>query len=269
MKKRILIGILMVMMFSLSTCLVLAGKPPKTALDVTISNPDDGLEVSYDEVDEACGTFEVTGTVTAKRGDAGLVQTSVQYAIGEGSTDFNFVGDAQIQIVSGDEHQDAILGKDQWYDVNWTLTGVPDTYEIRLFSEGAASKDGESSSRTVTLLGAPPEPPPEPPTDCETIDDEYVDPENSFGTSSGTFVDTYFVDEVYEVLMEQPNSHGTKNPTDDTADLNWIYEFDDLGTRTNTTFRFVGHIELSGEYLDSGFLEWDDQDTAFYVQAMS
>ncbi|MFX1272802.1 MAG: hypothetical protein ACFFAX_14035, partial [Promethearchaeota archaeon] len=223
MKKRILIGFLLVMMFSLSTCFVLAGKPAKTVLDVTISNPDDGLEVPYDEVSEACGTFEVRGTVTARRGDAGLVQTFVQYAIGEGSTDFNFVGDANIQIVSGDEHQDAILAKDEPYDVIWTLTGTPTTYEIRLFSQGATSKDGESSSRTVTLLGPPPEPPPDPPTDCETIDDEYKDPENPFGTSSGTFVNTYFVDEVYEVLMEQPNSHGTKNPTDDTADLNWIY----------------------------------------------
>ena len=268
MKKRILIGLLMVMMFSLSTCFVLAGKPPKTALDVEILKPGDGVEVPYNEVDEACGTFEVTGTVTAKRGDAGLVQTFVQYAIG-GSTDFNFVGDVNIQIVSGDEHQDFILSKEQSYGVSWILTGIPDTYEIRIFSQGETAKDGESDSRTVTLLGAPPEPPPEPPTDCETIDDEYVDPENAFGTSSGTFVNTYFVDEEYEVLMEQPNSHGTRNPTDDTADLNWIYEFDDLGTRTNTAFRFVGHIELSGEYLDSGFLEWDDQDTAFYVQAMS
>jgi hypothetical protein len=265
LKKRILIGFLMVIMFSLSTCLVLAKRPPRTALDVEILSPGDGIEVSY--ALEACGTFEVTGTVTAKRGDAGLVQTFVQYAIGEGSTNFNFVGDANIQIVSGDEHQDAILAKDQHYDVIWNLTGEPGTYEIRLFSQGETAKDGESDSRTVTLLGPPPGPPPVPPTDCETIDDEHVDSENPFGTSSGTFVDTYDVDGVYEVLMEEPNSHGTKNPTDDTADLNWIYFFEGLDqSRIATTFEFVGHIELSGEYLDSGFLEWDDQDTAFYVQ---
>jgi hypothetical protein len=264
LKKRILLAFIMVIMFSMSTCFVLAGKPPKTALDVTISSPEDGRKVKYDGT---CGNFEVTGTVLAKRGDAGLVQTFVQYAQGEGSTDFNNVGDSTLQLVNGDQPQEYILSIDQSYEVSWTLTGIPGTYEIRIYSQGETAKSGESESRTVTLLGPPPEPPPDPPTDCEAIDWEYVDPENAFGTASGSFVDTYYEDGVYEVLMEEPNSHGTKNPTDDTADLNWIYEFNGLDPeRSDTTFQFVGHMELSGEYLDSGFLEWDDQDTAFYVQ---
>ncbi len=266
MNRRFLIAFAMVMMFSLSTCFVLAGKPPKTALDVTISSPDDGFEVEYDDVLEVCGTFEVTGTVLAKRGDAGLVQTFVQYAPGEGSTDFNNVGDANLQIVDGDQPQTDTLSQDGSYGVSWILTGIPGTYEIRIFSQGETAKDGESDSRTVTLLGPPPDPPPD---DCETIDAEYQDPETGYGTSSGTFVNTYYADGVYEILMEERNRQGTKNPRDDTADLGWIYAFDNLGPRLDTTFRFYGHIELSGEYLDSGFLQWDDQDTAFFVQEKS
>jgi hypothetical protein len=255
----------MVMMFSLTTCFVLAGKPPKTALDVTILDPVDGLEIPYDDVLGECGTFEVTGTVTAERGDAGLVQTYVQYAL-EGSTDFNEVGDATLQIVSGSQPHTKTLSKDQSYGVSWTLTGIPGTYEIRIFSQGETAKDGESAARIVTLLGPPPDPPPD---DYETIDAEYQDPETGYGTSSGTFENTYYADGVYEILMEERNRQGTKNPTDDTADLGWIYVFDNLGPRLDTTFQFFGHVELSGEYLDSGFLEWDDQDTAIFVQEKS
>ncbi|MHA2192082.1 MAG: hypothetical protein ACXAAR_01500 [Candidatus Thorarchaeota archaeon] len=265
MKKKILIAFAMVMMFSLSTCFVLAGKPPKTTLDVTILSPVDGLEVPYDEVLEACGTFEVTGNVQATRGDAGYVQTFVQYAF-EGSTDFNDVGDTTLQFVNGDQPQTDTLAKDESYGVIWTLTGIPGTYEMRIFSQGDTAKSGESSSRTVTLLGPPPDPPPD---DCETIDAEYQDPETGYGTSSGTFVNTYYTDGEYEILMEERNRQGTKNPKDDTADLGWIYVFDNLGPRFDTTFQFYGHMELSGEYLDSGFLQWDDQDTAFFVQEKS
>ncbi|MFW9911236.1 MAG: hypothetical protein ACFFEU_02140 [Candidatus Thorarchaeota archaeon] len=265
MKKRILIGFLMVMMFSLSTCFVLAGKPPKTALDVTISNPEDGFEVLYDEVLEACGTFEVTGDVTARKGDAGLVQTFVQYASGEGSTDFANVNGGDLWIVTGGGEQPQIetLLNGESCPVSWTLTGNPGIYEIRIFSQGETAKDGESDSRTVTLLGPPP------PDDYETIDAEYQDPETGYGASSGTFENTYYADGVYEILTETRNRQGTKNPTDDTADLGWIYVFENLGPRFNTAFRFYGHMELSGEYLDSGFLEWDDQDTAFFVQEKS
>ncbi|MHA2302879.1 MAG: hypothetical protein ACXACD_18185, partial [Candidatus Thorarchaeota archaeon] len=238
----------------------------KTTLDVTILSPVDGLEIPYDEVLEVCGTFEVTGNVQAKRGDAGYVQTFVQYAPGEGSTDFNNVGDTNLQIVDGDQPQTDTLSQDGSYGVSWILTGIPGTYEIRIFSQGETAKDGESDSHTVTLLGPPPDPPPD---DCETIDAEYQDPETGYGTSSGTFENTYYADGVYEILMEERNRQGTKNPTDDTADLGWIYVFNNLGPRLDTTFQFFGHMDLSGEYLDSGFLQWDDQDTAFFVQEKS
>ncbi|MHA2351895.1 MAG: hypothetical protein ACXABX_02095 [Candidatus Thorarchaeota archaeon] len=257
MKRKIVLVLAFLLTLSLSFNLALAGKPPKTALDVTISNPPDGHTV------EDGGIFSVTGNVVAKRGDAGSVETYVQCAFGEGSTDFTNVDGTYLEIISGGQPHITELLKDELYEVSWTLTGMPGTYEIRIFSQGSTSKDGESNSRTVTILGPPPEPPP---TDYETIDLEYQDPETGFGTSSGTYENTYYADGLYEILMEEKNSHGTKNPTDDTADLGWIYIFNNLGTRDDTTFCFSGHLELSGEYLDSGFLEWDDQDTAFYVQ---
>jgi len=260
-KRRILLALVMVMMFSLSTCFALAGKPPQTALDVTISSPQDGVVVEYG------GAFEVTGTVLAKRGDAGDVQTFVQYALGEGSTDFSDVGLTDIHIVSGDQPQAQTLLGDQSYPVSWTLTGSPGTYEIRIFSQGSTSKSGSSDSRTVTLLGLPPEPPP---PGIETIDSEYQDPETGFGTSSGTYENTYYADGAYEILIEEADPNGTRNPTDDTTAFGWIYVFDNLDTtRTDTTFCFYGHMELSGEYTDSGFLEWDDHDTGFFVQENS
>jgi len=257
MKRRIMLVLVFALTLSLSFSYALAARPPKTVLDVTISNPDDGISVEEDE------TFAVAGNVLAKRGDAGFVETYVQYAV-EGSNDFTNVDGTDLVIVSGDQPQvSEQLLKDDSYGVSWTLTGNPGTYEIRIFSQGSTSKDGESDSRTVTILGPPPEPPPD---DYETIDWEYQDPETGFGTSSGTYENTYYADGLYEVLMEEKNPHGTKNPTDDTADLGWIYVFEDLGPREHTTLFFYGHLELSGEYLDSGFLEWDDQDTAFYVQ---
>ncbi len=260
MRRRITLVLIIFLTISLSLNYALAAKPPKTTLDVTIQSPQDGHTVNNGE------TFTVTGIVVAKSGDAGLVETYIQYAFGEGSTDFMFVDGTDLEIIDGDQPYVTELFMDDQYEVSWILNGSPGTYELRIFSEGSTSKDGESTSRTVNILGSPPEPPP---TEYETIDLEYQDPETGFGTSSGTYVNTYYVDGVYEVLMEEKNSHGTRNPTDDTADLGWIYVFNNLGSRENTAFFFYGHLVLSGEYLDSGFLEWDDQDTAFYVQEKS
>ena len=131
---------------SLSINLALAGKPPKTALDVTITKPQDGRTVEDGEI------FTVTGTVLAKRGDAGLVETFVQYSLGEGSNDFMNVDGTVLEIISGDQpHVAEQLLKDDSYGVSWTLTGSPGTYEIRIFSQGSTSKSGSSESRTVTI----------------------------------------------------------------------------------------------------------------------
>ncbi len=250
--------LVLLLTLSLSLNITLAAKPPRTALDVTILTPQDGDEIENNAV------FIVSGSVLANRGDAGYVETFVQYSVGPGSIDFIDVDGAYLEIISGDQPQTAELMQDASYYVSWTLKGLPGTYEIRIFSQGSTAKSGASESRTVTILGPPP-----PSNGIYPVTSEYKDPETGYGTSLGTFENTYYEDGLYEVLMEEKNKHGTKNPTDDTADLGWIYVFDNLGTqpREDTTFRFLGHMELSGEYLDSGFLEWDDQDTAFYVQS--
>jgi hypothetical protein len=261
MKRRILPVLALLFMLSLSTCFVLARKPSKTALDVTILSPQDGLKVEYDEILEICGTFLVTGTVQAKRGDAGFVQTFVQYALGEGSTDFNDAGDTNLQIVSGGQPQTSTLAKDQSDEVSWILTGSPGTYEIRIFSQGSTAKSGESDSRTVTLLGPPPDPPPD---DYETIDWEYQDPETGFGTASGTHENTYYADGVYEILSEGINKQDTKKPVDDTAEMGWIYVFNNLDFREHTSLYFYGHTDCSAELF--GVDAYADSDSAFFIQ---
>ncbi|MFW9963143.1 MAG: hypothetical protein ACFFCX_06255 [Candidatus Sifarchaeia archaeon] len=258
MKKRIILILVLMLTLSLSFNLSLAARPPKTTLDVTISIPLDGDKIENGAV------FTVAGNVLAKRGDAGNVETLVQCSVGADSTDFINVDGTYLEIISGDQPQTAELLQDESDDVSWTLKGPPGTYEIRIFSQGSTAKSGASESRTVTILSPPP-----PSNGIYPITYEYQDPETGYGTSLGTYENTYYADGLYEILMEEKNPHGTKNPTDDTADLGWIYRFDNLGERGNTTFCFYGHMELSGEYLDSGFLEWDDQDTAFYVQEKS
>jgi hypothetical protein len=264
MKRRILSVAFLLALLFLSTSLAMAGKPPagkpsKASLDVTILSPVDGLTIEQGE------TFEVVAAVLAKNGDAGQVDSYVQYAV-EGSTAFTNAGDdTELYILEGFEQpQTQVLANGVSYQVSWVLGGNPGTYEVRVSSQAATAKSDSSQSCTITINGPPP------PPGIETIDDEYKDPDAAFGVSVGTYQNTYNRDGVYEVLKEATNSQGTKNPTDDTADLNWIYVFSNLDTsRNDTTFCLYGHMERSGEYLDSGFLEWDDQDTAFYVQEKS
>ena len=263
MKRRILLVTFLIGVLFLSTSLATAKKPPRTSLVVTISSPVDGLTIEEGE------TFEVVAMVGAKDGDAGQVDSYVQYAVGEGSTEFTNAGeDTALYILPDYEQpQSQVLASGDSYTVSWILGGSPGTYEVRVSSESTLAKSESSQSRTITING-PPAPPP--PSGIETIDYEYKDPDAPFGVSIGTYQDTYYQDGVYEVLKEEKNSQGTKNPTDDTADLNWIYVFSNLDTsRHDTTFYLYGHMERSDEYLDSGFLEWDDHDTAFYVQEKS
>ncbi|MFW9976310.1 MAG: hypothetical protein ACFFDQ_13645, partial [Candidatus Thorarchaeota archaeon] len=250
MKRRVIFILVFLLTLSLSFSLSLAARPPKTTLDVTISLPLDGAEIENGAV------FTVSGSVLATRGDAGYVETFVQYSVGADSINFIDVDDTYLEIIYGEQPQTKELSQDASYEVSWTLKGASGTYEIRILSQGSTAKSDASESRTVTILGPPP-----PSNGIYPVTSEYQDPETGYGTSLGTYENTYYEDGLYEILMEEKNPHGTKNPTDDTADLGWIYVFDNLGNepREDTTFRFFGHMELSGEYLDSGFLEWDDQ----------
>jgi len=246
LRRRVLFILVLVLVLSIGTDAAMAGKPIKTTLEVTITSPSDGLEII------AGDTFTVEGLVTAKNGDAGLVETYVQYAVGEGGTDFRNVDGTTLQILSGPQPQMQSLVKDQQYAVSWTLTGNPATYEIRIYSQGATAKSAISESRTVTILGPPP------PPGIEIIDAEHQDSMTGYGVSLGSLQATYFADEVYEILSEEKNTHGTKKPTDDTTDLGWIYVFQDLSPRLETSLRVCGHVAFAG----------DDTDTAFFVQVM-
>ncbi|MFX1265205.1 MAG: FG-GAP repeat domain-containing protein [Promethearchaeota archaeon] len=256
MRERLAFVLLLVLTVSLGSSLVMAAKPPKSALEVTITAPLDGQEVANG------GTFAVTGSVLAKRGDAGLVKTFVQYAVGEGSTDFVNVEGPRLEIVpeGGDQPQTQTLLEDKSYSVSWTLTGDPGTYEVRIFSDGLTAKSGSSQSRTVTILGPPP------PPGVETIDSERQDSEIGYGSTTGNYEDTYYADNVHQILSEERNTHGTKKPVDDSTDLGWIYVFDNLAPRTDTSFQLYGHAEMQGGLVLG---EWEDSDTAFFVQFYS
>jgi len=257
MKRKLTLILTLSLIFMLGSSYVMAARPPKTALDVTILNPQDGVVV------ENGGTFAVEGTVLAKRGDAGLVETYVQYAVGEGSTDFVNVEGTDLEIIpgSGNQPQTQTLPRGESYFVNWSLTGSPGTYEIRIFSQGSTAKSGSSESRTVTILGAPP------PPGVETIDSEHQDPDTGYGKSSGNFEATYLADGVYQILSEEKNNHGTKKPVDDTTEMGWIYVFEDLETpRSDTSFCLYGHTEFNNEF---DMFAWADTDSAFFVQCFS
>ncbi|MFW9943782.1 MAG: hypothetical protein ACFFB7_02190 [Candidatus Sifarchaeia archaeon] len=257
MKRRLTLVLTLALIFMLGSSYVMAAKPPKTVLDVTLLSPQDGVVV------ENGGAFAVEGTVLAKRGDAGLVETYVQYAVGEGSTDFANVDGTELEIVqgSGDQPQTQTLLVDESYFISWSLTGSPGTYEIRIFSQGSTSKSGLSESRTVTILGPPP------PPGIETIDSEYQDPETGYGMSSGNFEATYLVDGMYQILSEEKNNHGTRKPKDDTTEMGWIYVFDNLETpRSDTSFCLYGHTEFNNEF---DMFAWADTDSAFFVQCFT
>jgi len=244
MKRKLAFVLVLTLIFMFGSSCVMAAKPPKTALDVTILSPQDGVVV------ENGGTFAVHGTILAKRGDAGLVETYVQYALGETSTDFKDVDGTNLQFVSGNQPQTRTLLKDQSYAVSWTLTGNPGTYEIRIFSQGSTAKSGSSETRTITITG----PPLPPGIFCPT--NEYRDPEIGFGTSVGSFANTFSEDGVYEVLVEGKNNQGTRKPIDDTTELGWVFEFSSLEQRMETTLYLKGHAEFPV----------DDTDVAFEVQ---
>ncbi len=231
MKRKLVFVLVFLLTISLSFDLALAGKPPKTALDVTISNPQDGITI------EAGDIFTVTGNVLAMRGDAGSVETYVQYSLGEGSSDFVDVDGAYLEFVSGGQPQTANLLKDESYPVGWTLTGSPGTYEIRIFSQGSTAKSGSSESRTVTIT----------PTSIpgvEFADAEYIDSSIGYGSTTGTYSDTFESDDTYEVLSEGVNKQGTKTPGDDTSELGWIFEFNGLPSRQNTKLYIECHVDF-------------------------
>ncbi|MFX1441733.1 MAG: hypothetical protein ACFFFD_15945, partial [Promethearchaeota archaeon] len=218
MKRKLALALILALVFMLGNSCVMAGKPPKTMLDVTILYPQDGHVVQNG------GTFTVEGTVLAKRGDAGLVETYVQCASGEGSTDFTNVDGTNLVIIpgSGDQPQTKYLSEDDSYSVSWSLSGSPGTYEIRILSQGSTAKSGTSDSTTVIILGPPP------PEGIETIDDEYQDPDTGYGKASGSFEATYLTDGTYQILSEEVNTQGTKKPKDDTTEMGWFYVFDNL-----------------------------------------
>jgi hypothetical protein len=257
MKRKLAFVLILALVFMLGSSCTMAARPPKTVLDVTILNPQDGLVV------ENGGTFAVEGTVLAKRGDAGVVETYVQYAVGEGSTDFMNVDGTCLVIMpgSGNQPQTKILPRDESYPVSWSLSGNPGIYEIRIRSQGSTAKVGTSDSRTVTILGPPP------PEGIETIDDEYQDPETGYGIALGNFEATYHADGAYQVLSEEKNSHGTKKPKDDTTDMGWTYVFADLDSpRSDTAFYLYGHTVFNNDF---DMFAWADTDSAFFVQCFS
>jgi hypothetical protein len=223
--------VVMILVISIGVIAVSSAKPPKTRLNVSITNPQDGLVV------ENGGSFDVEGQVTAVRGDAGLVDTYVQYATGEGSTDFH-------------DLQTHSLLKDQSYGVSWTLSGPAGTYEIRIRSEGEFAKPGESESVTVQILAAPP------PPGVVLISSEEQDSTTGYGVTTGSYQSTFNADSVYEILSEEKNRWGTKKPVDDTTELGWIFNFDLPTPRTATRFYFYGYADLPD----------GDSDTTFFVQ---
>lgn len=239
--------LLIFLILSFGLLMVSAKPPPRTVLSVTITSPQDDYVVANGE------TFIVMGNVLAKRGDAGWVDTYVQYAIGEGSTAFANLGydPSVLHIVTESQPQSQSLLKDESYDVQWTLAGPSGIYEIRIYSEGEQAKSGESEAVTVKIQG------PGPPPGAYFATSEEQDPTTGYGRATGSFEDTYYVDGTKEILAEEKNPQGTKKPTDDTTELGWIYRFENLPTtRASTMFYLFGYAE---------FLE-DDSDTSFLVQ---
>jgi hypothetical protein len=250
MKRNSVIAFLvtLVLIVSIGAVAVSAPKPPKTTLDVMITGPEDGLEV------ENGGFFDVNGIITSLKGDAGYVATYVQYAVGEGSTNFvdmSSTDPSVLHIITGEQPQTETLLRDQSYGVSWCLGGPAGTYEIRIRSEGELSKDGESSSVIVRILPAPP------PEGMVVASSEEIDPTVGYGVAIGSLESTFAADGVYEILSEEKNTWGTKKPVDDTTELGWIFTFDLPSLCTTATFYFYGYAEFPD----------GDSDTAFLIQA--
>ena len=250
MKRNSVIAFLvaLVLIFSIGAVAVSAPKPPKTTLDVTLLDPVDGLVV------ENGGFIDVSGIITSLKGDAGYVATYVQYAVGEGSTNFVDMSSTDpnvLHIITGEQPQTETLVKDQSYDVSWCLGGPAGTYEIRIRSEGELSKSGESLSVTVRILPAPP------PEGMVVASSEEIDPSIGYGLATGSLESTFTADGVYEILSEEKNSWGTKKPVDDTTELGWIFTYDLPSPCKTATFYFYGYAEFPD----------GDSDTAFLIQA--
>lgn len=223
--------------------MVEAKPPPRATLTATITSPPDMLEVAYG------GQFTVSGTVSCQNGDAGTVETFVQYAHA-GSTEFDNVDGIDLYIVVGDQPQIQTLQEGQSYEVTWILAGEPGEYEVRINSQARRVKADASEARMVTIQSLTP------PPNIETVDANYQDPVIGFGVASGSYTNTYAADGVYQVLSEERDRQGTKKPVDDLMKLGWIYEFQDMNPRTETLIGFFGHAELLA----------DDSDTEFYIQ---
>ena len=246
MKSKVLLGVLLaVLITSLTTLqMVQAAPPPRATLTVTITSPPDGLVVSFG------GQFTVAGSVSCQNGDAGTVESVVQYAPA-GTTEFHDVDGTGLSILVGDQPQTQTLQEGQSYEVTWIVTGNPGVYEVRISSQARRVKAAASEPQTVTIESLTP------PPDIETVDTSYQDATIGYGAASGSYIDTFTADGVYQILSEEKDQQGTKKPVDDLMKLGWIYEFQDMSPRTETLVGFLGHTD---------FLT-DDTDTGFYLQA--
>ncbi|MCK5151847.1 MAG: hypothetical protein KAQ65_08400, partial [Candidatus Thorarchaeota archaeon] len=156
----IIMGFLMASVF-LQTGM--ARKPPKASLNVGMSDPIDDLSVPTD------GSFAVSGSIQAVKGDAGDVRSYVQYSRGIESSEFVNVDGIYLTIDEGLQPQSDNLIKEEQYAVTWTISGQPGTYEIRIYSESTRAKTGTSQPSTVTIEIPPP------PPGIFTATDEYQD----------------------------------------------------------------------------------------------
>ncbi|MFX0078068.1 MAG: hypothetical protein ACFE8O_02405 [Candidatus Hermodarchaeota archaeon] len=257
MKRSVVVSTLVFMVLILSLGVVAISAKPiqRTVLSVKISSPPDGLVVANGE------SFGVEGNVLAKKGDPGLVDTYVQYAVGEGSTHFRILSSSDtsiVHIVDGDQPQSQSLLRGESYNVFWTLAGPPGTYEIRIFSDTELDPPATSDSVTVRILGAGP------PPGIVPISAEEQDPSIGYGVATDSFENTYNADRMYEILSEEKNRHGTNKPVDDTTELGWIFHFENLLTpRTTTTFYFYGFAEFGEDDSDTTFLVQEESGTAW------
>ncbi|MHA2428246.1 MAG: FG-GAP repeat domain-containing protein [Candidatus Hermodarchaeia archaeon] len=243
MKRRNLaIALFMGLLIFTSITITQSKRPPKATLSVEITAPSDGIIIENE------GSFTVSGNILCQNGDAGTVDSYIQYSNGEGSNNFNTIDGSNFQIIVGDHPQSQNLLQDESYSVSWELKGSPGIYEIRIISEAKFAKSGSSESRTVTIEG------PSPPPDIETIDNEYQDTAIGYGSASGTYVSTYFADGIYLILSEEKNTHGTKKPVDDTTEIGWIFVFEDLQERQNTMLTIFGHANFPSDDTDDRFI---------------
>lgn len=229
------------MVSSVMSQMATAKRPARTKLNVGMTEPIDGLVVDNG------ASFSVSGTVESKNGDAGYVEASVQYSLGAGTSAFVDINGNRLERLTGLQPQASSIMSGEQYSVTWTITGEPGVYEIRIYCVSSSGLEGKSTSATVTIQAPPP------PAGTYFPTGEYQDPAIGFGSAIGSYLDTLVQDGTYEILQEQVNTQGTKKPVDDITELGWIYEFTGLGTRTQTTLNFFGHVETTASDSDTGF----------------